>query len=63
MLIAVLALSTFNSFAQKAAKPEVYAKTITAEDLKKQLYIVAGPEMEGRENAFEDWCGGALPQA
>lgn len=47
----VLALSTLNSFAQKTAKPETFAKTITPADLKKHLYIVAGPEMEGRETA------------
>jgi Zn-dependent M28 family amino/carboxypeptidase len=50
ILVPVLLLSTLNSFAQKA-KPDVFAKTITANDLKKHLYIVAGPEMEGRETA------------
>ena len=44
----VLLLSTFNSFAQK---PETFAKTITANDLKKHLFIVASKEMEGRETA------------
>ena len=39
--------------AQKAAKPDAYAKTITASDLKRHLYIVAGAEMEGREAATE----------
>lgn len=39
--------------AQKAANPVTYANSITAEDLKKHLYIVAGPEMEGRETATE----------
>lgn len=48
LLILVLAASTFNSFAQK---PEKFAKTITPDDLKRRLYIVAGPEMEGRETA------------
>jgi hypothetical protein len=38
---------------QKAANPAVYANSITAEDLKKQLYIVAGKEMQGRETATE----------
>jgi hypothetical protein len=37
--------------AQKNADPTTYAKTITADDLKKHLYIVAGKEMEGRETA------------
>ena len=40
-------------YAQKAAKPERFAKTVTAADLKKQLYIIAAPEMEGRETATE----------
>ena len=48
ILSVVLLLSTFNSFAQK---PETFAKTITANDLKKHLYIVASKEMEGRETA------------
>jgi hypothetical protein len=47
----VLILSAFNGYAQKKAKPETYAKTITAADLKKHLYIVAGADMEGRETA------------
>jgi hypothetical protein len=53
MLLVVLALSTLNSFAQKTAKPDAYAKTITASDLKKRLYIVAGADMQGRETATE----------
>jgi hypothetical protein len=48
LLSVVLLLSTFNSFAQK---PQTFAKTITANDLKKHLYIVASKEMEGRETA------------
>jgi Zn-dependent M28 family amino/carboxypeptidase len=51
ILVPVLVLSTLGSFAQKAAKPDAYAKTINADDLKKRLYIVAAPEMEGRETA------------
>lgn len=43
----------FLVFAQKGTKPDAYAKTITATDLKKHLYIIAGPEMEGREAATE----------
>jgi hypothetical protein len=38
-------------FTQKTTNPDTYAKSITADDLKKHLYIVAGPEMEGRETA------------
>ena len=48
LLPVVLMLSTINSFAQK---PETFAKTITEEDLKKHLYVVASAEMEGRETA------------
>ncbi|HEU4633250.1 MAG TPA: M28 family peptidase [Flavisolibacter sp.] len=48
LLNLVLVLSTINSFAQK---PETFAKTITTEDLKRHLYIVASKEMEGRETA------------
>lgn len=47
-----LLLASLSAFAQKA-KPETYAKTITADDLKKHLYIVASREMEGRETATE----------
>ncbi len=38
---------------QKIADPKSFANTITAEDLKRHLYIVAGKEMEGRETATE----------
>jgi hypothetical protein len=48
LLSLVLLISTLNNFAQK---PETFAKTITANDLKKHLYIVASAEMEGRETA------------
>lgn len=49
LFVLVLALSTLQVFAQKTAKPESYAKTISPADLKKHLYIVASTEMEGRE--------------
>src|SRR5690349_3617621 len=39
------------AFAQKKASPAPYAKSITAEELKKQLYTVAGADMQGRETA------------
>ena len=52
LLIGSLCL-TVTAFTQKTAKPDGYAKSITAADLKKHLYIVAGPEMEGREAATE----------
>ena len=51
ILLIVCALGALNGFAQKGAKPEAYGKTITAADLRKHLFIVAGPEMEGRETA------------
>lgn len=41
------------SLAQSRSNPELFAKTITAPALKKHLYILAGPEMEGRETATE----------
>src|SRR5688572_876410 len=40
------------SYAQKIPKPEKFAKTITAGDLSKHLYILASAEMEGRETAM-----------
>jgi hypothetical protein len=48
----LLLCSTQSAFAQKAARPEAYAKTITAEDLKRHLYIVASKEMAGRETGM-----------
>src|SRR5215213_697857 len=50
-LALVLCISTINSFAQKTSKPDAFAKTITAEDLRKHLFLVASAEMEGRETA------------
>jgi hypothetical protein len=38
---------------QKIPDPRSFANSITADDLKKHLYIVAGKEMEGRETATE----------
>ena len=52
LLLALLFIAQ-TATAQTAAKPDVYAKTITAADLKKHLYIVAGPEMQGREATTE----------
>ncbi|HJW17389.1 MAG TPA: hypothetical protein VJ499_09715, partial [Flavisolibacter sp.] len=48
ILLAVLCAGTLHGIAQK---PEKFAKSITAEDLKKHLFVIAGPEMEGRETA------------
>lgn len=39
--------------AQTIPNPQPYANSITAADLKKHLYIIAGREMEGRETATE----------
>jgi hypothetical protein len=39
--------------AQKTPDPRPFAKTITAEDLKKHLFIVASADFEGRETATE----------
>jgi len=50
--LVLLSCSTLTTIAQKAAKPDAYAKTITAADLKKHLYIIASAEMEGRETGM-----------
>ena len=39
--------------AQKLPNPEPFARTVTAADLKKHLYIVASADFEGRETATE----------
>lgn len=52
LLIMALAAATTAS-AQKIADPRPFATTITQDDLKKHLYIVAGKEMQGRETATE----------
>lgn len=52
LLVMALAVSTAAS-AQKIADPKPFATTITPDDLKKHLYIVAGKEMQGRETATE----------
>jgi len=49
VLLAGISLSA----AAQPGSPEPYAATITKEDLKKQLTIIAGPEMEGRETGTE----------
>ncbi|MEJ7914283.1 MAG: M28 family peptidase, partial [Chitinophagaceae bacterium] len=52
-LLFISLVFTLSVFGQKGQKPDAYAKTITAADLKKHLYIVAGAEMEGREATSE----------
>ena len=39
--------------AQKKSNPSTYGTSITSDDLKKHLYIIAGKEMAGRETATE----------
>lgn len=51
-LLALLS-GALTGLAQKPAKPESYAKTISADDLKKHLYIIASKEMGGRETGTE----------
>jgi hypothetical protein len=53
IFLALLLLPSVCLTAQKKAGPTTYAKTITTDDLKRHLYIIAGPEMEGRETATE----------
>lgn len=52
LLVMAMAASTAAS-AQKIADPKPFATTITPDDLKKHLYIVAGKEMQGRETTTE----------
>jgi hypothetical protein len=53
LLPSLLVLCTFASFAQQDKIAIKYAATITQEDLRKHLTIVAGEEMEGRETGTE----------
>ncbi len=52
LLLIALSFSVLTPYAQKIPKPEKFAKTITAADLKKHLYIIASAEMEGRETGM-----------
>jgi len=49
----IIILVSLVAGAQKQSNPDEFAKTITADDLKKHLYIVAGKDMEGRETATD----------
>ena len=53
LLLFVTLLIGFIGQAQKIANPKPFGNTITADDLKRHLYIVAGREMEGRLTATE----------
>ena len=50
-LVTAVLLLPLCALAQKSGNPTKFASTITPECLKKQLYIIASPEMEGRETA------------
>lgn len=49
----IVLLSTLNASAQKIPNPKPFAKEISIENLKKNLYTIAGDEMQGRETATE----------
>jgi hypothetical protein len=53
MLLLMAMAATTAASAQKIADPRPFAATITSDDLKKHLYIVAGKEMQGRETTTE----------
>lgn len=49
LLVLTVLFSTCTIWAQKKVKTTMdYSTIITAAELKKQLFIIAGPEMEGR---------------
>ena len=47
-LFAIAVLVSAATCAQKKSDPAAFAKTITPEDLKKHLSVIASAEMEGR---------------
>ncbi|MGZ5218906.1 MAG: M28 family peptidase [Chitinophagaceae bacterium] len=49
LLLPVLLISSLLAPAQKKNTPPYFAATISADDMKRHLYIIAGPEMEGRD--------------
>lgn len=49
LLLPFLLVSTLVVSAQKKNTPPYFAATINADDMKRHLYIIAGPEMEGRD--------------
>ena len=49
LLLPLLLIISVFATAQKKNSPAYFATTITAEDMKRHLYIIAGPEMEGRD--------------
>src|SRR5271170_7903300 len=53
LLLPLCIAATLAVQAQKIPDPRPFAKTITAEDLKKHLYIIASADFQGRETATE----------
>lgn len=49
LFLIVFVLFSSIAFAQKKNTPPYFAVTISADDLKKHLYVIAGKEMEGRD--------------
>lgn len=49
----VFVVSVATTSAQQVANPRPFAKSITIEDLRRQLFTIADAEMEGRETATE----------
>lgn len=49
LLLPVALGLTLVTSAQKKNSPASFASSITADDMKRHLYIIAGPEMEGRD--------------
>jgi hypothetical protein len=49
ILLPLFLFIALSSDAQKKNTPPYFAATISAEDMKRHLYIIAGPEMEGRD--------------
>jgi hypothetical protein len=49
LLLPALFVFSLYATAQKKNSLQFFAKTISAEDMKRHLYIIAGPEMEGRD--------------
>jgi hypothetical protein len=48
-LLPALLVISFYATAQKKNSPSFFAATISADDMKRHLYTIAGPEMEGRD--------------
>ena len=49
LALPALLLMSFLATAQKKNTPPYFAASISADDMKRHLYIIAGPEMEGRD--------------